>query len=656
MTRLLIDIPQKMIWLLILSGFIISGSCKKEPVPNRPDPVVIIGIDGMAWEMIRPLLEKRKYPVIHWFAPFDLGSSPSWQYLPKNERNSSLEVKPEAGILVIDRQDRPEIWGITHDCQRKSFSVNRFRIELEARSIGSKAQATIHVRYYYPKDIRISKSETYNTVWKTFKLGKEWSRLSIEIQAPNPSSAFHITILPYHVKTATDPLTPPAENHLYQRIMIKGIKLTPGAVVGPPKNDKELEALDDENSLLPNITYLMKNGASGLFETFNPAISPVIWTTIATGQGPDKHGISNFAIQAPGGAEGNVLASSSMRKCPAIWNIITDYGNESVGVVSWWVTWPAETIRGFIVSDYADDAALHALQMMRDKKYMAENRTAGDVYQEYSTYPPELFDQIHTLFIDHGDITREQMEKFIPGLEDRTWQAFEYIDQMSPDDRLNFIKFSYCNDLSTARAGLSVLKEKRPRLWMIYFNGVDVMSHHFWHYTDPELYPGVEPFTAKKLGGVIEDYYRFMDDVVGQIVEAAGPDASIFIVSDHGFYPHGFMMGRLEHEETTGGHWARSPGVFIASGPGIRRGHITTSADVFDITPTVLYLMDYPVADDLEGDIILDILDEDWLDSHPVKKVPAYSYLSNRLPPNVPFTSELNKYIKKRLKALGYLQ
>jgi hypothetical protein len=285
--------------LILVLGFVASSPCQKETEIPGSRPVVVVGIDGMAWEMVRPLIEGKRYPLVEWFSPFDLSSSPSWQYLPRNEGGSWPEVKAEAGILVIDRQARPQIWGVTHECRREGSYLNRFRIELEARSMGSQAEATVHVRYYYPEEIRISKSETYNTVWKTFKLDKDWSRLGLEIQAPNPSSTFHISILPYQVKTAIGPPAPPAENNFDQRIMIRGVKLTPGVVVGPLASDKELESLDHENSLLPNITKLMKNGASGSLETFNPAISPVIWTTIATGQGPDRHGISNFTVQAP---------------------------------------------------------------------------------------------------------------------------------------------------------------------------------------------------------------------------------------------------------------------------------------------------------------------------------------------------------------------
>src|SRR5690349_7933756 len=45
---------------------------------------------------------------------------------------------------------------------------------------------------------------------------------------------------------------------------------------------------------LPNFARLRQEGAYGRLESSLPLLSPVIWTTIATGKPPDEHGIGHF--------------------------------------------------------------------------------------------------------------------------------------------------------------------------------------------------------------------------------------------------------------------------------------------------------------------------------------------------------------------------
>src|SRR4030095_11598236 len=81
-----------------------------------------------------------------------------------------------------------------------------------------------------------------------------------------------------------------------------------------------------------------------------PMLSPIVWTTIATGKTPLEHGISHFvAVNEKTGAE--LPVTSQMRRVKALWNILSGAGRE-VAVVGWWATWPAESVRGAVVSDH----------------------------------------------------------------------------------------------------------------------------------------------------------------------------------------------------------------------------------------------------------------------------------------------------------------
>ena len=101
---------------------------------------------------------------------------------------------------------------------------------------------------------------------------------------------------------------------------------------------------------LPNFARLRQKGAYAPLRSAEPLLSPVIWTTIATGKTPDQHGIGHFV--AVNSATGEQLpVTSAMRKVKAVWNILSAAGR-STDVVGWWATWPAETIRGAVVSDH----------------------------------------------------------------------------------------------------------------------------------------------------------------------------------------------------------------------------------------------------------------------------------------------------------------
>lgn len=100
---------------------------------------------------------------------------------------------------------------------------------------------------------------------------------------------------------------------------------------------------------LPNIKQLMDKGCWGNLESFQPLISEVIWTSIATGKSPQKHGITDRLMKDPDTGE-LVPSTSNLRKVKAIWNILSEY-KKKVGIIGYRLTWPPEKINGVMVSD-----------------------------------------------------------------------------------------------------------------------------------------------------------------------------------------------------------------------------------------------------------------------------------------------------------------
>src|SRR5437762_9769649 len=121
-------------------------------------------------------------------------------------------------------------------------------------------------------------------------------------------------------------------------------------VLGLDGMDPQVVALSMAEDKMPNFAKLRQEGAYGRLGSSPPLLSPIIWTTIATGKPPEQHGIGHFvAVNEKTGEQ--LPVTSQMRRVKAIWNILSDAGRR-VAVVGWWATWPAETVRGTIVSDH----------------------------------------------------------------------------------------------------------------------------------------------------------------------------------------------------------------------------------------------------------------------------------------------------------------
>ena len=126
---------------------------------------------------------------------------------------------------------------------------------------------------------------------------------------------------------------------------------------------------------------------------------------------------------------------------------------------------------------------------------------------------------------------------------------------------------------------------------------------------------------------MIPEYYRLMDEYMADLLEQAGEDTLVMVLSDHGFVTGRRKKGSGRARETVSGTHAKSapPGVLIVSGQGAAAGGSSTQASVLDIVPTVLTAMGLPVARDMDGRVLLSALDEsafehplpvDWVESY----------------------------------------
>lgn len=126
---------------------------------------------------------------------------------------------------------------------------------------------------------------------------------------------------------------------------------------------------------LPHFEYVIQNGSYGIHNAHDVCpdsiISPMIWTSVATGMLPEQHGITEKAFwgwQGKNSQKPSVLffASSEDRKEPAIWNIYSDY-DRRVAMINWWLTYPAEKVNGFVISSFINEAYWAVAEQLFDR-------------------------------------------------------------------------------------------------------------------------------------------------------------------------------------------------------------------------------------------------------------------------------------------------
>ena len=112
------------------------------------------------------------------------------------------------------------------------------------------------------------------------------------------------------------------------------------------------------------------------------------------------------------------------------------------------------------------------------------------------------------------------------------------------------------------------------------------------------------------------------------------PDEVLLVVSGHGMEPVSWwrrLLGTLPGGPTppaSGTHAGAPDGVLLALGAGVREGATLGPASILDVAPTILYLMGLPIARDLEGRVLTEMLDEEFTRSHSMTFIPSYEGLA----------------------------
>lgn len=390
----------------------------------------------------------------------------------------------------------------------------------------------------------------------------------------------------------------------------------------------EWQVIEDmvEDGELPGFGALMEEGAYGHLLNPGPQVSPVVWTTFSTGHFGREHGILDFVFPFTGDGEKSPV-DVSLRRQPALWNIL-DAQDRSSTVIGYFVSHPAEPINGAIISDRAFQGLEQStwpqeLESVADRVRKSVRDDKEDLYARFLrwSYDPDQAENESSPYHQAARIVRGRVDSWI--LSD------EFLRRMTME-----------------------LLDRDSDLFVTYFRIVDIFSHSLWYFYDDSDWDDEGPFPEQRelLGGVLEESYRYVDEVIQDVLERYKGRANILVFSDHGF---GSATGsyRSSNDMLTGNH--RPNGVILAHGPDIAEGQLEPTT-IMEVFPTLANLLGIPIADTVPGNVEYGLLSENFSDKNPPEYIDRYD-IGWRPVDSQEVDSESQREEMDSLRGLGYI-
>jgi tetratricopeptide (TPR) repeat protein len=379
---------------------------------------------------------------------------------------------------------------------------------------------------------------------------------------------------------------------------------------------------------MPELDRLVREGRSGVLRSLVPPLSPLVWTTIATGTSPLQHRILDFTRFDPATGRREPITSDE-RRAKAVWEMAGE-SERDVAVFGLWATHPAEPVRGLMISDrlfsfqrqeaQAPAGAVHPAAeegRVRAARAAVENEVKAAAVQ---VYLPWLTASEYESLAARGD----------PFAHPAT-----ALRRILVETRLYH------------RLALDWLRRSRPALSFVYFQGTDMIGHVFAPYAPPRQ-PAIGEADFERYHRVPEAYFREIDAILGEYQQAAiANDAALLVVSDHGFLWSEGRPARPDSLATaTAGLWHRQEGIYVLWGRGIEASASRGDGRVGQVTATILALLGLPRAAGIEEPALAGVAESPQVRDYGPRAIAA----ATRAPADPAAQEAL-----ERLRALGYL-
>lgn len=364
---------------------------------------------------------------------------------------------------------------------------------------------------------------------------------------------------------------------------------------------------------LPNFGRLLDRGASMHLATTRPTQPEPVWASAMTGKWPARHGIRSAARYRPhnGAVALDLLPDylfaqalvrygfllevphrpAALRARP-LWRIAGSQGIRA-GVVGLPLTHPAEPVEGFLVSD----------------RFHRRSHSGSMLDGEPAVYPARLEEaavETARAVVSEPEALRARME-LLPA----TGESGSSVDA----DRLHHA------------LALRLTSEEQVRLLVVRYAGLDAVAHYYLRYAMPEVFGDVSDAERRRFGRVLEDYYAYVDMLLGELIAGLREEDLLVVVSGFGMEPltpGKRLLERLVGNPRFSGTHERAPdGFLLAYGSAVEPGRLARGA-VVDIVPTLLYFLGLPVARDMDGFARTDIFTRAFTAERTITFIPSY--------------------------------
>lgn len=367
---------------------------------------------------------------------------------------------------------------------------------------------------------------------------------------------------------------------------------------------------------LPNFGRLLDHGAVMDLATIRPTQPDPVWAAVATGMYPDKNGVrsamSYFALgdNRPldllpdhcfshelvnlGIVRSEPKSSAAWRARP-LWMILADYGI-SAGVVRWPLTYPVQPVNGFLLTDRFHQVFGSMLEV--------DGRAA---------FP------VDATSISHDAFTAAPAPP-IPDLVPATARRGG-----APASETSAARW----DADYSRAMRDLLAAHPVQVAAIRYQGLDAVGHFFLRYAQPRVFGDVSDEERRRFGGVLDDYYTYIDAQIGAAIDRLAPGDLLLVVSGFGMDPVSpvkHLASRLLRDPDISGTHEQAPdGFFLAYGTPVVEGR-RPRGSIVDVAPTILYFLGIPIGRDMDGFVRADLFAPSFTAERPITYIPSHGH------------------------------
>jgi predicted AlkP superfamily phosphohydrolase/phosphomutase len=264
--------------------------------------------------------------------------------------------------------------------------------------------------------------------------------------------------------------------------------------------------LDDltrgESPVMPFLGQLLARGTRAKLRSTPNPLTPPAWVSLMTGRSPGQHGVFDF-IRAEERGDDVFFTLYDSRDCrvETIWSIASRSGKRVAALIFPFTAPPPANLDGFMVPGFVP------------WRHLRRNTAPQDLYDRLKTIP---------------DFNPREL----------AWdfeQEKQAVADLSDADRENWVRYHLPRERQWFRIAEHILREEAPDLMAVMFDGVDKLQHQAWLFIDPaQQHEDVTDY-HRRMRALCLSYFRQLDGFIQSLVDAAGPQAQVFLASDHGF-------------------------------------------------------------------------------------------------------------------------